>query len=1156
MKVFLDGNFNIKSVTDDVGEAIVRGSNSFDKLYVYVPTSVISDYTTISPLYAVKRADGRELGKYATLTNHASDGDAVDNYYGWYGFFDKRDICVSGPLEITISFLLVKNGIASEKSVCKVTVDIKDGVMVGDDVLILDNGDWLSLKASIEALVTNLANKADRTNSQQTITGDKFYGSYADIIEIVSNTVEALSAVITNLTVQENITAGNINATTINGTTIKQDNNAVLDVRDIVDSFISESTTKALSAKKGKELKYLVDTKVARADVVNNLTDTSINKPLSAKQGKILKDEIDYIYTLLDSDDTSLDELQEIVTYIKNNKSLIDGITTSKVSVSDIVDNLNSNDTNKPLSAKQGHILKGLINNLQTAINNTYTKSETDDLLDDKADKSTTYTKDDVDDKLALKQNITIPTITIAGVNYTNLEQAIGALNEYAKTIEQVIGSISGTDTSIVTKLTQLETNLSNLNTAWNTFISGTSADNIINTLSEIQDKLSDIDDEIEAIFKIKNIKSIDLGSLTWSSSVFGFTGYYTTTALPDYDESLITITSIPTIYTKKFPLVVSVTDLQAGDDNIEAITLNKAGAIAVRTTNYSSASEFKAALDGVMLYYSTEIKEVEKTANKSLYHLGAFDTISGNTITRQTYYTTLTKADNWVLNSNGTIYYNTKSSGFIVSPSGDNVKGVAYCDKLELVKYDDLYSQSKTSGIAISANGNIAISVSDYANLTSIVVQCKLTTSYTESVIEGESILPLDSNMANKIRQDVVERLNLLKVYDFVLQRNRANVSFSNNRLNISIGANVSDAVYLPCNILANNTYTLSFNINNLEISDIYLSTTTDDSESGLFQRITNSVSSGSYTFTASANAPYIRFWITFTNSEQNGYISNIMLTKSNHPYPYEPYHANKHITDDEATLLKQEEEKCSNLFGQSLYQGGWDYDNNRTKYSSAIRVCNDTQTIVSPSTTYTITNSGNKQMSIQYRTSAGAIISGSNWQNNNYTFTTPSNCSMIDIIFRNSDDSNLTPSQVGNVMLNKGSTPEPYQEWYGEIVHTKDIDPVLLWENPNPNSAYSGDVLTIPTLPNYKYLVIQFKTGDYEYTMKLPRGSSNNEFRSFLQSAGYYNSNYTIGIRMVEQQPSTQTYLYIGSGANQTTVTSDNNMCVPTKIYGTNIL
>lgn len=65
--------------------------------------------------------------------------------------------------------------------------------------------------------------------------------------------------------------------------------------------------------------------------------------------------------TLANSDDTTLDQMAEVVAYIKANKSLIDGITTSKVSVTDIIDNLTSSVANKPLSAKQGVQLKALI---------------------------------------------------------------------------------------------------------------------------------------------------------------------------------------------------------------------------------------------------------------------------------------------------------------------------------------------------------------------------------------------------------------------------------------------------------------------------------------------------------------------------------------------------------------------------------------------------------------------------------------------------------------------------------------------------------------------------------------------------------------------------------------------------------------------------
>ena len=75
----------------------------------------------------------------------------------------------------------------------------------------------------------------------------------------------------------------------------------------------------------------------------------------------LIQNLVNTVTTLLDSDDETLDQTSEIVAYIKSNKSLIDAITTSKVSVTDIIDNLTTNVANKPLSASQGVKLKALI---------------------------------------------------------------------------------------------------------------------------------------------------------------------------------------------------------------------------------------------------------------------------------------------------------------------------------------------------------------------------------------------------------------------------------------------------------------------------------------------------------------------------------------------------------------------------------------------------------------------------------------------------------------------------------------------------------------------------------------------------------------------------------------------------------------------------
>lgn len=78
----------------------------------------------------------------------------------------------------------------------------------------------------------------------------------------------------------------------------------------------------------------------------------------------MLQDAVDRINAVLDSDDETLDELSEIVTYIKSNRDLLAAVTTNKVSVADVINNLTTNVASKPLSAAQGVALKALIDGI------------------------------------------------------------------------------------------------------------------------------------------------------------------------------------------------------------------------------------------------------------------------------------------------------------------------------------------------------------------------------------------------------------------------------------------------------------------------------------------------------------------------------------------------------------------------------------------------------------------------------------------------------------------------------------------------------------------------------------------------------------------------------------------------------------------------
>lgn len=180
---------------------------------------------------------------------------------------------------------------------------------------------------------------------------------------------------------------------------------------DIVETY--ETKSHATSVEQTNQLAHQsltteINKKINTSDIVNDLNTDSVNKPLSAAQGKILKGFITDIQTILNSNDTDLDTIQEIVSYIKNNKTLIENITTNKVNVSDIVDNLTSTATNKPLSANQGHVLKGLIDSANESIQ--YNEERIHDLEETKVD-STTYSsdkssiEDSIDDEIDARQS-------------------------------------------------------------------------------------------------------------------------------------------------------------------------------------------------------------------------------------------------------------------------------------------------------------------------------------------------------------------------------------------------------------------------------------------------------------------------------------------------------------------------------------------------------------------------------------------------------------------------------------------------------------------------------------------------------------------------------------------------------------------------------
>lgn len=173
-------------------------------------------------------------------------------------------------------------------------------------------------------------------------------------------------------------------------------------VNDIRNTLTSAETAKVLSAAMGKKLQ---DEKLAKTDVVNNLTTNEASKALSAAQGKALNDKISGLGSVyrVKGTKTNLSDVLALTNakvgdvynvtnaftlggkpYPANTNVVCITATSSSdhdegnwdplggtvdlstyVPKSDIVDNLSTSDSKKPLSAKQGLALATMITELE-----------------------------------------------------------------------------------------------------------------------------------------------------------------------------------------------------------------------------------------------------------------------------------------------------------------------------------------------------------------------------------------------------------------------------------------------------------------------------------------------------------------------------------------------------------------------------------------------------------------------------------------------------------------------------------------------------------------------------------------------------------------------------------------------------------------------
>lgn len=219
----------------------------------------------------------------------------------------------------------------------------------------------------------------------------------------------------------------------------KIDSKNIWDIQIVGETYASEEYVKSYAQPKGN---YLTEHQslsgyAKTADIsTHNVSESAHNDMRLLINGLITR-----LNALANSDDTTLDQMAEVVAYIKNNKSLIDGITTSKVSVTDIIDNLTTSASNKPLSAKQGVALKALIDAIVVPTKTSQLTNDSGFLtqhqsLTGYAKTADHYTKTESDNKYQTKGNY-LTSVPSEYVTETELD-AKGYLasvpSEYAKT--------------------------------------------------------------------------------------------------------------------------------------------------------------------------------------------------------------------------------------------------------------------------------------------------------------------------------------------------------------------------------------------------------------------------------------------------------------------------------------------------------------------------------------------------------------------------------------------------------------------------------------------------------------------------------------------------------------------------------------------------
>lgn len=396
---------------------------------------------------------------------------------------------------------------------------------------------------------------------------------------------------------------------------------------------------------------------------------------------------------------------------------------------------------------------------------------------------------------------------------------------------------------------------------------------------------------------------------------------------------------------------------------------------------------------------------------NKPLYNLGAFDTISGNVITRQTGYADLGSFDWGVTNLNA---YDGQVTQMYINLLNNSTEATSFVSNILIpdgtfnpALYHAIISTDKLFfNIPLQTSTDSAIA---YTLNLGIQLQYKLSTSYTEEIIEGQPLITLDSQGSQWLRDEWEKGLNLV---DFSTFRNgQKEFTTSGNtgsQFNFEVWADDQYQTYVAqFRIHTDGSYpedkTQTIPNSGLYYCRIGINGNKQDDKTNL---VPIYLENGTYTFSG-----------VFTTFEVNHIIyDGLMLNYGDHPYPYQPYNSKAHITNYEADFLKEESLKSANLLQKTNDQS---YDLNFLE--------------------------NNISYTLSFSLSAGIDVTLVDGTSNVVDRGLSSGYHSFTFIKNSGGNASLwfsDVSKVSNLMLNKGTEPLPYQEYNGSIVREKQIE------------------------------------------------------------------------------------------------------------------